>query len=139
MKYLFIMQRVLNMVQTQKTPKTFEDIRKIVANCNISWIGMSVVCFQKNENSDPYLQIINTAPPAWSGRKWRVSVHSTESEIVQTALKAFITALEHEARESFQYKGVTIFDPHFNVNELVKLREKGKQILDLRDDSMNGA
>jgi hypothetical protein len=52
------------------------------------------------------------------GRKWRLSVHMTKSEIVQTALKAVLTALEHEAREDFTYKGKPIFGPHFDVDFL---------------------
>ena len=54
----------------------------------------------------------------WSGRKWRMSMHMTTSEIVQTALKAVLTAEEHETRERFQYKGRAIFGPHLNVEML---------------------
>jgi hypothetical protein len=56
---------------------------------------------------------------AWqNGRKWRLSVHMTESEVVQTALKAVLTALEHEAREGFEYRGVAIYGPHLDVEKL---------------------
>jgi hypothetical protein len=48
-------------------------------------------------------------------RKWLISLHSTESEIVQTALKAVLTAEEHEAREAFLYDGVALFSPHISV------------------------
>lgn len=58
----------------------------------------------------------------WKGRKWRLSVHMTPSEVVQTAFKAVLTALEHEARENFKYRGVSIFDPHYDVERLVELR-----------------
>ena len=52
-------------------------------------------------------------------RKWRISKHMTESEIVQTAFLAIRTAEEHETREKFQYKGSAIFQPHRNVNDLI--------------------
>lgn len=55
------------------------------------------------------------------GRKWYVSAHSTESEIVQTALLAVIQANEHSVREFFTYRGRRVFGPHFNVNALVEL------------------
>lgn len=55
------------------------------------------------------------------GRKWLLSSHMTKSEIVQTAMKAVLTALEHEAREEFTYKGETIFGPHFDVEALCEL------------------
>ncbi len=53
-----------------------------------------------------YLQVrakgtcnVNGEPFEWSGRKWFLSPHMTKSEVVATAFKAVLTALEHEARE----------------------------------------
>jgi hypothetical protein len=54
-------------------------------------------------------------------RKWQLSYHMTRSEIVQTALKAVLTAEEHEVRENFRYRGKAIFGPHFDVDELVNM------------------
>lgn len=56
-----------------------------------------------------------------TGRKWRLSMHMTRSEIVQTALKAVLTAEEHEARERFLFRGRAIFGPHLGVVALWKL------------------
>lgn len=70
---------------------------------------------------DAYCNRTGEARP-WKGRKWRISYHMTESEIVKTALKAVLAALEHEALESFTYKGLTIFDPHIQVRDLIQLR-----------------
>lgn len=61
-------------------------------------------------------------PSRWYGRKWRLSPHMTEGEVVQTALMATLAASEHEHREKFQYKGVSVFDPHFDIDQLVALR-----------------
>lgn len=44
-------------------------------------------------------------------------------QVVTTALKAWLSAVEHEAREAFLYKGQTIFGPHQSVENLVKLKE----------------
>lgn len=63
----------------------------------------------------------------WSGRKWYISSHATESEVVLTCLKAVITALEHEAREKFTYLGFAIFHPHPDVKVLVE-RAQYKQL-----------
>ena len=78
-----------------------------------------------------YLQVrvkgkcnVNGSPWEWTGRKWDLSIHMTKSEIVQTAFKAVMTAMEHEVREQFLYKGVSIFDPHYDVDKLVTLRRK---------------
>lgn len=58
---------------------------------------------------------------SWSGRKWYVSLHSTEAEVVQTCLKAVLTAVEHEAREAFLYKGIALFQPHLNLDLLMDI------------------
>lgn len=62
----------------------------------------------------------------WNGRWWRLSPHMTDSEIVATCFKAVITALEHEAREAFKFKGASVYDAHLDVHELVKLRQSPK-------------
>lgn len=60
----------------------------------------------------------------WRGRKWFLSPHMTKSELVQTAFKAVLTAVEHEARENFLYRGASIFDPHYDVDRLHDLRSR---------------
>jgi hypothetical protein len=80
-----------------------------------------------------YLQVVNVnascavsgVPCAWHGRKWRLSPHMTDSEIVSTAFKAFLTAEEHECRERFRFKGQRIFGPHLDVHALAHALESG--------------
>lgn len=73
----------------------------------------------------PFLQVVFLAPCAESGesaeqrgRKWFLSPHMTDSEVVQTALAAVLMAEEHEVRERFLYRGRAIFGPHFHVEML---------------------
>lgn len=54
-------------------------------------------------------------------RKWLLSPHMTESEIVFTAVKCCLTSMEHRGREGFLYKGARVACPHFDVNDLVRL------------------
>lgn len=61
-------------------------------------------------------------PDPWKGRKWLISEHMTKGEILQTILKAVLTAAEHEIREQLTYRGQAIFDPHYNIDKLVELR-----------------
>lgn len=68
-------------------------------------------------------------------RKWLLSEYMTRSEIVGTALKAALTAEEHEGRESFRYKGKKIFGPHFDVDRLVDLA-RYKDNLDIRENQL---
>ena len=72
-----------------------------------------------------YLQVHFTAPDRdtgegveWSGRKWLLSPHMTDSEVVLTAWAAIKMAIEHEAREKFRYRGRQIFGPHIAVDAL---------------------
>lgn len=53
------------------------------------------------------------------GRKWLLSEYMTKSEIVQTALKAVLTAEEHETREKFTVDGRAIFNPHIDIDALM--------------------
>lgn len=58
----------------------------------------------------------------------------TKSEVVQTAFKAVLTAVEHETRETFLYRNKAIFGPHYNVDALLKLCESGSTALDVRKE-----
>lgn len=53
------------------------------------------------------------------GRKWYVSAYATDSEVIQTMLKAAITSAEHRVREHFLVDGVRAFGPHMDVDALV--------------------
>lgn len=55
----------------------------------------------------------------WKGRKWQLSIHATPGELTQTALKAVITAFEHEIRELFRVDGTACFQPHFDLDALI--------------------
>lgn len=59
---------------------------------------------------------VTGASMPWWGRKWRLSIHMTNGEVVQTAFKALMTALEHEAREQFTYKGQMVMGPHLDID-----------------------
>lgn len=57
---------------------------------------------------------------SWKGRWWDLSEHMTDGEVAQTLFKAVLTALEHEAREQFTVDGVPVFQPHFDLDAMVK-------------------
>lgn len=70
-----------------------------------------------------YIQVVLPGGQ-WRGRKWLISEHMTEGEIVQTCLMAFLAAEEHEAREAFTYKGKTIFGPHLSIDNLIAIADQ---------------
>jgi hypothetical protein len=59
------------------------------------------------------------------GRKWLLSPEMTDGEVVQTAFKAVMCAIEHEVREEFTYKDAPIFGPHFDIETLVEICQRG--------------
>lgn len=84
------------------------------------------------KNRTPYLQIIFEDACHFGGpkelqhcRKWMLSYHMTDSEIVQTAFKAVMTAVEHETRELFKFKSARVYQPHFDVHALVEFARSG--------------
>ena len=60
----------------------------------------------------------------WASRKWVLSEYMVRSELVATAFKAVLTALEHEAREFFQFDGKVTYNPHVDVIALNEVSER---------------
>lgn len=101
---------------------------KLLSECSYPGLSFEVV----EESGGQHLRVVCTdgrcnvtgALYTWTGRKWRLSPHMTDGEVVQTAFLALLTALEHEAREQFTFQGVSVFDPHFDIHKLVALRSQ---------------
>gem|GEM_PF-6111546 len=53
-------------------------------------------------------------------RKWYISSYACKSEIVRTVYKAVISAETHEIDENFKYKQAAIYDPHRDVESMVR-------------------
>ncbi len=63
------------------------------------------------------------------GRKWFVHNRSTPSDVVRTVFKSVSTWAEHEARESFKFRGIRVFSPHLDLEKLADKR--------MREDANN--
>jgi len=95
--------------------------------------------YERTKGADrPYLQIqcndkcTQTGEAyRWTGRKWFLSLHMTDSEIVQTCWAAAKMAMEHELRETFKWRGEPIFRPHFDILALHEISAEGR--VDHRD------
>lgn len=44
--------------------------------------------------------------------------HYTKDQIIRQAFRAVLSVEEHEARETFKYKGKAVFGPHISVDKL---------------------
>lgn len=62
--------------------------------------------------------IITGEMGAGYGGKAYISEHATDSEIVQTVFGLYKGYYEHEARESFQWRGRRVFGPHIATEAL---------------------
>lgn len=78
-----------------------------------------------------FIQVIYDAPNtktgeagSWKGAKWYLTEFMTDDEIVKKAYLAFRTCIEHEVLESFKIDGITLFNPHVNFEELLKISHK---------------
>lgn len=87
----------------------------------------NIVITRKNYRSEWYLQVQFQGRCADTGdnavlnaRKWLLSPHMCESEVVGTAFLAVQQAASHEVREHFTYKGQKVYGPHFDVTRLAE-------------------
>jgi hypothetical protein len=101
---------------------------------------------EKPEGFDYFLQIVK--PQAictvtgmeseWKSRKWPLSVYMVDGEVVQTALKAVLTAFEHEIRENFKVDGTAPFQPHFDLDALVSFAKDPENTQKRQEMAKNG-
>lgn len=103
---------------------TIDEMRAVVALCTFEDYVFKV----GEKRGVPYLQAEYVEADISTGqsglqltRKWMLSGHMVQSEIVQTVFKCVMTSMEHRAREHFKFRGARIFGPHFDVDALVEL------------------
>ena len=95
---------------------------------SINWQGIHSIYMQGGFDAPN----VETGQVEWTRtRKWLLSRHMTRSEVIQTAFKLVMTAEEHETRERFLYRGEAVFQPHYDIEDLVKLqRAESKDVRD---------
>ena len=101
------------------------ELLKLIAFCDYTfWVfdnGGALYLQAKYVDRD----IVTGKPEPQYTRKWQLSTHMTKSEFVQTVFKCCLTSFEHRARESFFYRGMRVYGPHFDVEALVGLAKAG--------------
>jgi hypothetical protein len=110
-----------------KTLQTLESLEEIIDE---------VICGEMNfiikmHNDAPYLQIFFDAPDVDTGeieeqacRKWVLQLTMSNTEVVRTAYKAAEAVMIHELQEHFRYRGARVYDPHLDVEQLVKFLDR---------------
>jgi hypothetical protein len=54
-------------------------------------------------------------------RKWYLSAHMTESEVVESVWAAYKRSMVHRASENFTYYGKRVYSQHFDVNARIQM------------------
>lgn len=57
----------------------------------------------------------------WKGRKFYLSDHMIDDEIIKTCYLACKLAVEHEIMEGFKVDNIILFNPHINYETLLEV------------------
>jgi len=108
-------------------------IQAIAATISMSVMNTDFQLRVEHDNEFPesgriFLQVTYEAPctktgeaKEWHGRKWYLSKHMTEDEIIKTAYAAFEAAVKHEVMEGFKVNGIILFNPHVEYKALLEI------------------
>jgi hypothetical protein len=112
-------------------------IKDIISRIDISCLGNKNFGIRverdvkDKENGRIFIQIMYTAPctktgmnEIWRGRKFYLSDHMTEQEVIGTMFLAFKLAVEHEIMEGFKVDGKVLFNPHVSFEKLLEISEQ---------------
>lgn len=119
--------------------QTLESIKALVNECSFNdWM------FRVDANKDgtPYVQVLFMDKDRITGkeelqrcRKWILSLHSTNSEIIRAVFKAVEAAMLHEVQEAFKFRNARIYNPHMDLEELADAINAKSVGISLRDES----
>ena len=105
-----------------------QDMREIIKDVTFADYDFSVL---ESQHGFTYLQASYYEADTVTGmvelqltRRWPLSPEMSKSEIVSTAFKCALTSMEHKTREWFLYKGAAVYQPHYNVDDLLTICEK---------------
>lgn len=118
--------------------KTLEEVKDFVSNMRFEIFGKELTILVKYDqafgegiNRRIYIQMEYTdicrttqEERVWRGRKFQISEHMTDDEIVKTAYVAFEACVKHEVMEGFTFNGVCIFNPHIDYKALMSVSDK---------------
>jgi len=113
---------------------TLEQVENLCRGIEMKCLGNSSFRLRvERDNKQPvdgriFMQITYEAPCVktgfagiWHGRKFYLSDHMTEDEVIKTAYLAFKLSVEHEIMEGFHVNGKILFNPHVNYTELLDI------------------
>lgn len=125
------------------TTKRFAEVKKLLSRITMKVLGTEFELKLVRDQADkragdadkrPFIQVIYNASCSktnkmeiWKGGKHYLSQHMTNDEIVKKAWVAFEMAIKHEVMEGFKVDGITLFNPHVDFEELLRVSHKEVQ------------
>ncbi len=116
---------------------TLEQVKNLCESISMTCLGNGSFYLRiERDNEQPtdgriFIQVHYHAPCVktgswedWSGRKWYLSKHMTQDEVIKTAFAAFKAAVEHEILEGFSVGGKVLFNPHVDFTELLAISQR---------------
>lgn len=124
--------------------KQLERVRQIASKISYQHYRLRVERDNKNANGRIFIQwiydeecVITGEMKEWHCRKWYLSDHMLESEIVKTAFAGAIASAEHQCREKFRYQDVRIFNPHISLEAMMEMATRETTREDPIDEDMD--
>lgn len=102
--------------------QTLNSIKKLVSD--VEYGGWEFVVTEKGDGFLIQIQFISSDSDnpgvleLQKCRKWYVSPHSCDAEVIRTCFIAVKQAEEHELCERFRFKGKQIYNPHIDPVQL---------------------
>lgn len=111
-----------------------EEIKQITDRIKMGLLGNDSFALRVEKDAKGgdriFLQVVYEAPCSktgemlpWKGRKFYLSDHMLEQEIIFTAFLAYELAIKHEIMESFKVDNITLVNPHVNYKRLLEISE----------------
>jgi len=125
-------RELLSLIQQKTAPAFKEKVISLLSRITMDMLGNKTFHFKIEEDKKGgnrlYIQLEYNTPCTktgehliWRGRKWYLSEHMTDNEIIFTAYSAYEMVLKHEMMETFKMDGIILVNPHVDYNELLKI------------------
>lgn len=87
----------------------------------VQWVGIDATHWRISAT----LPDADTGAPSRQNGPWHdVPRRATPSQIVRAVFGAYLAFVEHEARETFTYRGARVFGPHIDVDALAEVAHR---------------
>lgn len=125
------------------------EIRALLYRVTLECLGVPLSLIasrdKKDSNGRVYIQVIYKAPCSktgevqeWKGAKHYLSEHMTDDEVLKKCYAAFELAVKHELLEGFKIDGIMPFNPHVNIEELLKISDREVKRAPVKEDTQVG-